>query len=142
MAPSTLKSISRPSLFKYIYTGHGYFIHTTHINLIHKVWVNLMNERQKETRDLLGKKSKFHGINLLRRQWVHLKNYNYLNPTQILDLCCSFVQFFPLDCGTVVVVQHGQNFWVITEFNRKKRLSRSVRWHSIYLDKEVIQRCV
>ena len=36
---------------------------------------------------------------------MHSENYNYLNPTQLLDLCCSVVQFISLDCGSVVVVK-------------------------------------
>ena len=55
-------------LFLNIYTGLGYFNCTTHINCIHKVWVDVINERQQETHGLLGKKSEFHGINLLRGQ--------------------------------------------------------------------------
>ena len=85
------------SSFWIIYTGHGYFIRTTHTTLIHKVWVDLINDRQQETHDLLRKKSELHGRNLLREQWVHPKNYNYLNPTQLLYLCCSVVQFIRLD---------------------------------------------
>ena len=26
-------------------------------------------------------------------QWVFSENYNYLNPTELLDLCCFVVQF-------------------------------------------------
>ena len=47
----------------------------------------------RDSRFLLGKKSEFHGINLLWGQLVHPENYNYLNPTQFLDLSCSVVQF-------------------------------------------------
>ena len=32
-------------------------------------------------------------INLLGEQWVHSKNYNYLKPTQLLDLCFSVLPF-------------------------------------------------
>ena len=40
-----------------MYAGLGYFVRfTLHINTIHKVWVTLINERQQETRGLLGKK--------------------------------------------------------------------------------------
>ena len=42
---------------------------------------------------LLSKKREFHGINLLGEQWVHSENYNYLKPTQLLDLCCSVLPF-------------------------------------------------
>ena len=75
--------------FLNIYTGIAYFICTTYISFIHKVWVNLINQRQQETHGLLGKKIEFHGINLLRGKSVHPKKYNHLNPTQLLDLCCS-----------------------------------------------------
>ena len=44
-------------------------------------------------------KNKFHGINLLWGQWVHPKTYNYSNPNQLLDLCCSVLQLILLDCG-------------------------------------------
>ena len=90
--------------FLIVYTSLGYFIRTAHINLIHNVWVDLIKERQQETHGLLDKKSKFHGINLLQGHWVHLENYNYLNPTKLLDLCCSVVQFIPLDWAAIVVV--------------------------------------
>ena len=69
-----------------------------HINLMHKVRVDLINERQHKTQGFLGKISKSHGISLSRGQWVLSENYNYLNPTELLDLCCSVVQFIPLDC--------------------------------------------
>ena len=36
---------------------------------------------------------------------MHSENYNYLNPTQLLDLCCSVVQFVTLDCRSIVVVK-------------------------------------
>ena len=75
-------------LFLNIYTGLDDFIRITHVNWIHKVWVHLINERQPETHGLLDKKKEFHGINLLPGQWVHPENYNCLNPTQLLDLCC------------------------------------------------------
>ena len=84
------------NLFLKIYIIIGYYHGTTHINLIHKVWVNLINERQQKTHGLVGKKSEFHEINLLRGQWVHPENYSYLNPTQLLDLCFSVVQLIPL----------------------------------------------
>ena len=32
-----------------------------------------------------------------------VENYNYLNPTELLDLCCSVVQFIVLDCGSIAV---------------------------------------
>ena len=64
-------------------------------NLIHKVWIDLINERQHKTQGFLGKISESHGINLP-------ENYNYLSPTELLDLCCSVVQFIPLDCGSIV----------------------------------------
>ena len=87
--------------FLNIYTGLGYFIRTIHISLIHRVWLYLINERQQEDHGLLDKRSEFHEINLLRG---HPENYNYLNPTQLLNVCCSVVQLIPLDCGSIVVV--------------------------------------
>ena len=45
-----------------------------------------------------------HRINLSRVQWVLPENCNYLNPTKLIDLCCSVVQFISLDCGSIVVV--------------------------------------
>ena len=117
-------------LFLKIYTGLGYFICTRDINQFQKVWVDQLNERQEETHSLLSKKSKFHRTNL----WVQTKNYNYLNPNQLLDLCCSLLQLFPLDCGSVVVLR--RIFELSLHFT-KKRLCRSVRWH---FRQEVIQR--
>ena len=73
-------------------------------NLIHKVWVDLINEKQQKTRGFLGKISKSHGINLSRGQRVLPENYSYLNPTELLDLCCCVVQFIPLDCGSIALV--------------------------------------
>ena len=73
-----------------------------HNNLIHKVWVDLTNEKQHKTQGFLGKMSESHGINL--RQLVLPENYNYLNPTELLDLCCSVVQFILWDCGSIAVV--------------------------------------
>ena len=75
-----------------------------HINLIHKIWVDLINERQQETRRFLGKISEAHGINLSRGQSVLPENCNYLNPTELLNLCCSVVPFIPLGCGSIAVV--------------------------------------
>ena len=76
-----------------IYTGIAYFICTTYINFIHKVWVNLINRRlgflPNKPMVCWVKKIEFHGINLLRGKSVHPKKYNYLKPTQLLDLCCS-----------------------------------------------------
>ena len=57
-----------------------------HNNLIHKVWVDLINERKNKTQGFLGKISKFHWINLSWGQWVLPETYNYLNPTELLDL--------------------------------------------------------
>ena len=107
-------------LFEYIHiTGLGYFIRITHINWIEKVWVDLINERQQETHALLGKKSKFHGINLLREQWVHPENYDYLNPTQLLDLCCSVPQ---------LILCILELFWTTLPAEYKK-------WTFLYLNK-------
>ena len=92
------------SIFWNTYTGLGSFILTLHNNLTHKVWVDLVNERQLKTQSFLGKISKPHGINLSLGKWVLPEYYNYLNPTELLDLCCSFVQFIPLDCGSIVLV--------------------------------------
>ena len=36
------------------------------------------------------------------------ENYNY--PTDLLDLCCSVVQFILLDCGSIEAVLHGNIF--------------------------------
>ena len=41
---------------------------------------------------------------------MHPENYNYLNPTQLLDLCCSVLQLTPLDYGSIMVVEHDKNF--------------------------------
>ena len=73
-------------------------------NLIHKVWVDLINERQHKTQGFLGKISESYGTNLSRTKWVLPETYNYLNPTELLDLCCSVVQYIPLDCGSTAVV--------------------------------------
>ena len=70
------------------------------INLIHKVWVDLINKRQQETHGLLGIKKLIPWNKPITGQWVHPENYNYLNPTQLLDLCCSVLQLMPLDCGS------------------------------------------
>ena len=50
---------------------------------------------------------------------MHLKNYNYLNPTRLLDLCCSVLQLISLDCGSILVVGHDKNFCFISELDRK-----------------------
>ena len=75
-----------------------------HTNLIHKVWVDLINERQHKTQRYLGKIRESHGTNLSRGQWVLPEIYNYLNPTELLDLCCSVVQYIHLDCGSIATV--------------------------------------
>ena len=88
-------------LFLNIYTSLGYIICITHINWIHKVWVDLINEGQQETHSLFGKKSKLHGINLLRGATSASQKLKLL---ESLDLCCSVLQLIPLDCGSIVVV--------------------------------------
>ena len=75
-----------------------------HNNFIHKVWVDLINERQHRNQGFMDKITKSHGINLSQGQGVFPENYNYLNPTELLDLCCSVVQFIPLDCRSIAVV--------------------------------------
>ena len=115
-------------LFLKIYTGLGYFICTTDINQFKKVWVDQLNERQEEIHSLLSKKSQFHRTNL----WVQTKNYNYLNPNQLLDLCCSLLQLFPLDCGSVVVLI--RIFELSLRFTKKDFVDRFVdildkRWY-------------
>ena len=74
-----------------------------HNNLIRKVWVALINERQHKARGFFGKISESHGINPSRAQWVLPENYNDLSPVELLDLCCSVVQFIPLVCGSIAV---------------------------------------
>ena len=46
----------------------------------------------------------------------------HLNLTELLNLFCSIVQFISLDCVSIVLVQHGNNFLVITEFYKKHAL--------------------
>ena len=75
-----------------------------HNSLIQKVWVYPINERQHETQGFFGKISESHGTTLSRGQRVLPETYNYLNPTELLDLCCSVVQCIPLDCGSLPVV--------------------------------------
>ena len=76
-----------------------------HNSLIHKVWVDLINERLHKIQGFLVKIREFRGINLTRWQSVLPENYNYyLNPTELIDLCCSVVQFISLDCGSIAVV--------------------------------------
>ena len=65
-------------------------------NLIHKVRADLINERQ------LGSLGKVSEPNLARGQLGLPENYNYLNPTELFDLCCSVVQYIPLDCGLLL----------------------------------------
>ena len=89
----------------YIYIPVSVISFLLHNNLIHKVWVDLINERQQKTHGFLGKISKSFGINLSRGQQVLPKNYSYLSPTELLDLCCSVVQFIPLECRSIVVAQ-------------------------------------
>ena len=89
-------------LFLNIYAGLGYLIQTTHINWICKVWVHLKNKKGQETHGLLGKKTNsmeetYYGGN-------ECGNYNCLNLTQLLDLCCSVFQLILFDCGSIVVV--------------------------------------
>ena len=89
-------------LFLNKHTGLGYFIITTYQNnLIHKVWVNLINEKQQNIQGFLDKISE---SSISRGQWVLPENYNYLNPTELLDLRCSVVQLIPLECGSIVVL--------------------------------------
>ena len=66
--------------------------------------VDLINERQHKIQCFLGEISKSHGINLSRGQSMLPENYNYLNPTELLGLCCSIFQFIPLDWESIVVV--------------------------------------
>ena len=74
-------------------------------NVIHKVWVNLITERQNKSQNFLGKISESCGTNLsCWGQRVLPETYNYLNPTNFLDLCCFVVQYIPLDCGSIAVV--------------------------------------
>ena len=89
---------------------------SVHNNLIQKVWVNLINGRQHKTQCFLGKISESHRISLSRGHRVLRKNYNYLNPTKLLDLYYSFVQFIPSDCGllrqynTVIILESSLSF--------------------------------
>ena len=46
-----------------------------------------INERQQETHALSGKKNESH--------LVTPENYSYLNLTQLFNLCCSVVQYYP-----------------------------------------------
>ena len=102
-AISSIKTKNFETFFLNIYTGFGYFI-LVHNGTILKVWVKLINEKQHKTQGYLGKISESHGINVSRGQWVLPENYNYLNPTELLDLCCSMAHFLPLDCGSIVVI--------------------------------------
>ena len=86
----------------------------------------------RDSRFLLGKKCEFHGINLLWGQLVHSENYNYLNPTQLLDLSCSFVQFL---FGLWIYLWQYNTF----KFFELLRFTE-LRWYSIQFSKEVIQR--
>ena len=54
-----------------------------------------INERQHETHALLGKKNKSHLVNQWQGQGVLPENYSCLNSTQLLNYCCSVVQFYP-----------------------------------------------
>ena len=92
----------RNSILEYMQTLVISFL--LHNNLIHKVWVDLINERQHKTQGFLGKISESHETNLSRGQRVLPETYNYLNPTELLELCCSVNQDIPLDCGSVAVV--------------------------------------
>ena len=64
----------------------------------------MIKKRQQKTQGFLGKISKLHAIKLFGGKRVLPEKYNYLNLTELLDLCCSLVKFIPLDCGSVVVV--------------------------------------
>ena len=90
-----------------------------HNNLIHNVWVYLLNKRQQRTDGFLDKISESHGMNISRGQWVLPENYNYLNPTELLDLCCSIVQFILFDCGSIVVVNIVTIFKLSLSFTEK-----------------------
>ena len=59
------------------------------------------------------------------------EDYNNLNPTELLDFCRYVVQFVPLDCGSVVVVYHGDYFCFITEFSEKKTLQ--IVWLTLHV---------
>ena len=52
------------------------------------------------------------------------ENYNYLNPAETLDLCCSVVQFIPLNCGSIAVTV--KIFELSLNFT-EKRFCRSFR---------------
>ena len=99
--------------------------------------VDLINERQHETHGLLGKKSEICGINLLRGQWVHFKNYNYLNLTQLLASCSSVVQLLPLWivdlCGSIRRLEFLNHHQA-----SQKKLCRLFCWHSLCFSKELI----
>ena len=90
-------------------------------DLICKVWADLINEREIKTQGFLGKISESHEKNLSRGHWVVPENYSYLKSTKLLDPCCYFVQLILLDCGSIVIVYHRINSWVITEFYKKKK---------------------
>ena len=86
--------------FEYIYWSWLFFSYYTY-QPNSQIWVVLRNERQQEIHCFLGEKSEFHGINLLRRQWVYSENYKQLNLAQLLDLCCSVLR---LGFGSIVAV--------------------------------------
>ena len=92
-------------LFEYIYWSWLFFSYYTY-QPNSQIWVDLRNKRQQGIHCFLSEKSKFHGINQLRRQCLYPKNYKHLNLAQLLDLCCSVLQLVRLDCGSIVVVQH------------------------------------
>ena len=75
-------------------------------------------------------------MSLFWEQWVLPKNYKLLESnliTWLKLLCCSDYPF-----GLWVFC--SSNYWVFTEFYRKKRLCKSFRWHSTHFSKDVIQR--
>ena len=77
------------------------------------------NQKRITPWDIHGYKREFHGMNPLRGQLVHPENYNYLNPTQFFDFSCFFLQLISLDCGSIVVAIHDNNFWIIAKLDRK-----------------------
>ena len=91
------------SFWIYIYWSWLFFSYYTY-QPNSQIWVDLRNKRQQDIHCFLSEKSKFHGINQLRRQWLYPKNYKHLNLAQLLDLCCSVLQLVRLDCGSILVV--------------------------------------
>ena len=114
-AISSVKTKIFETLFLNIYLPWLFHSHYITI-LIHKLWVDLKNERKHKTQSFLAKISKSPWNKPISRAMSASQKLQLLEIW--LDLCCSVVQFIPLDCGSIVVAV----FELSLSFAEKKTL--------------------